>query len=60
MKGKRFKRYGNGIIFIVGNGSVIHFDKEKIEEIHNLIHEWEKDPTELYNLGKKFREGASQ
>ena len=51
----RFKRYGDGILYIVGNGRVIHFDKKKIDELHSLIHEWEKDPTVLYNLGKKRR-----
>jgi len=51
MNGKRFKRYGQGILYIVGNGKVIHFDSEKIKEIHDLIHEWEKDPQVLYNLG---------
>lgn len=52
MKGKRFKRYGQGILFIVGNGRVIHFDTDLIKEIHDLIHEWEKDPEVDYNLGK--------
>jgi len=56
MNGKRFKRYGTGILYIVGNGRVIHFDSKKIDEIHNLIHEREKDPTVLYNVGKSKQE----
>jgi ribosomal protein L24E len=54
MIGKRFKRYGTGILYIVGNGKVIHFDSEKIDEIHNLIHEREKDPSVLYGLKKEL------
>ena len=58
MIGERFKRYGQGILFIVGNGKVIHFDDSKIKEIHSLIHEWEKDPKVEYNLSKKKKGGA--
>jgi len=58
MNGKRFKRYGTGILYIVGNGKVIHFDSDKIKEMHELIHEREKDPEVLYGLSKK-NDGAS-
>jgi len=44
MIGKRFKRYAYGILYLIGNGKTIFFDKEKINEIHLLIHEWEKNP----------------
>lgn len=53
MKGQRFKRYGQGILYIVGNGKVLHFNKERLTEMHALIHEWEKDPEIKYNLSKK-------
>lgn len=55
MKGNHFKRYGRGILYIVGNGRVIHFDKEKIEEMHTMIHEWEKNPEDIIGVSLKTR-----
>lgn len=47
MNCSKFKRWGNGILYLIGNGKTIFFDRDKIKELHNLIHEYEKNPNEL-------------
>ena len=53
MRGKRFKRYADGILYIVGNGKTVFFEDDKIRELHDLIHEWEKNPKEIFNMRKQ-------